>query len=407
MRSFVAALLACAACPLATAAGPLVLTEPYLQNVKPDGITIMWETAEPVEATLTFTDSLSSVYRPIAAPVTHEDSGFGTTIHKSELTGLSPGRPHSFTVTIEDEQFEGQFRTAPASFRPFSFGVFADTQERNRGAYDDDPFEPTKAMMRHLAEQGVDFGVGVGDHASDGDSYEQTRLMYLDRVIKYLGRTAPVFIAWGNHDGLRDDVLRKFADMPSKDREGYTPGYGSYSFFYGDSYFVCIEYRTMQRDVRRWLPRELDRDEVRNARHRFLFVHVPPFCQLWIDGSEHLREHLVPLLEEHNFDVVFSGHTHAYERGHLNGVSYCITGGGSWLDFGEPVVKEWPHFVLGGNTPVGGFEYGLVNQVMVVKVDEDGWKAEMHAFKPSGEFIGVLDTFTRADAEAMMAQQQE
>jgi len=390
----------------ATVASPF-LTEPYLQNVKTDGITIMWETAEPVEVEVIVADILSSAGLPWTAPVTHESSGFDTTIYKAELTNLTPGRPYSFSVAIGDERVEGRFKTAPASFRPFSFGVFSDTQERNRGAYDDDPFEPTKAMMRHLADRGVDFGVGVGDHASDGDSYEQTRMMYLDRVAKYLGRTVPFFIAWGNHDGLRDDVLRKFADLPSKDREGYTPGYGSYSFFYGDAYFVCIEYRTMQRDVRRWLPGELDRDEVRNARHRFLFIHVPPFCEMWIDGDAYLREHLVPLLEAHNFDVVFSGHTHEYERGHLNGVSYCITGGGSWLDHGEPIVHEWDHFLIGGKNHIEGFEHGLVNQVMVVKVDEDGWKAEMHAFKPSGEFIGVLDSFTRADAEAMQAAARE
>jgi len=394
-------------CLLVTAVATPFLTEPYLQNVKTDGITIMWETAEAIEGSIDIeTAGDGGQQRDAAASISHEDSGFDTVIYKAELTGLDADTAYNFTVSAGDAQFEGAFQTAPAGFRPFSFGVFADTQERNRGAYDDDPFEPTKAMMRHLAEQGVDFGVGVGDHASDGDSYEQTRMMYLDRVIKYLGRSAPVFIAWGNHDGLRDDVLRKFADMPSKDREGYTPGYGSYSFFYADSYFVCIEYRTMQRDVRRWLPRELDRDEVRNARHRFLFIHVPPFCEMWIDGSEYLREHLVPLLEEHEFDVVFSGHTHEYERGHLNGVSYCITGGGSWLDHGEPIVHEWEHFLVGGKNHIEGFEHGLVNQVMVVSVDEYGWKAEMHAFKPSGEFIGVLDTFTRADAEAMQAAAQ-
>lgn len=380
------------------------LTEPYLMNVRPDGISILWETAAPVEVTVSAVstgDAADST--PVAPTLSHEDSGGDTVVHKAVFDGLNPGTDYRYAVTIGDEVSHGTFSTAPDGFRPFSFGVFSDTQERNRGAYDEDPFEPTNAMMRFLAEQEVDFAVGCGDHASDGDSYEQTRMMYLDRVAKYLGRTVPHFIAWGNHDGLRGDPIRRFADLPSKDGEGYDPGYGSYSFFYGDAYFVCIEYRTMERDVRRWLPAELDRDEVRNARHRFLFIHVPPFCEMWIDGSEYLRQHLVPLLETHRFDVVFSGHTHEYERGHLNGVSYCITGGGSWLDHGEPIVHEWDHFLVGGKNHLEGFEHGLVNQVMIVTVDEGGWKAEMHAFEPSGEYIGVLDAFTRADAEAMLA----
>lgn len=391
MRPMLIAAALCAA--VAAADSPHFLTAPYLQNVKTGGITIMWEAKEAAPFGLRYGPGPDP---DRAAEITHEESGFETLIYKAVITGLEPDTEHRYRVTVEGGTrplAEGVFRTAPATPRPFAFGVWSDSQGPNKGAYPDDPYQPTKAMLAHLAASGIDFGIAAGDLAEDGDSYMETRVMYLDRVAKHLGRTVPWFVAWGNHDGKRGDVMRKFADMPSKDREGHDPGWGSFSFQYAGAHFVCIEYTTMKEDIPGWLEADLSSDAARNARFRFVTVHVPPFCEMWIDGEEFLREHMVPLVEKYNVDIVFSGHTHQYERGFLNGVYYCVTGGGSWLDFGEPIVKEWPHFTVGGRHHLPGHEHGLVNQYMRVRVEEDRWVAEMHAFKPSGEYIGVLDTF--------------
>jgi hypothetical protein len=58
----------------------------------------------------------------------------------------------------------------------------------------------------------------------------------------------------------------------------------------------------------------------------------------WIDGDATLRSQLVRRMEHYGVDLCFSGHMHGYERGHLNGVNYIIAGGGSYLDFPEPLL---------------------------------------------------------------------
>ncbi len=368
------------------------LTAPYLQNVKPHGITIMWEMdgVHPAAASAANADGEAFTFEAETI-----DSGFDTAIYKAVLTGLEPDSVYTYAVHVNGEATDqtGEFQTAPGAPRPFSFGVWSDSQGPNHGTYEADPLEPTKSMLRWLANSGIDIAVSSGDLAEDGDSYEQTKTMYIGRVAKELGRTVPWFVAWGNHDAGRRDVMRKFADMPSKDRERFDPGWGSFAFTYSNARFICIDYNSASVDIRRWLEGELASDETQAADHRFLFIHVPPYCELWIAGDEQLQEKVVPLAEKYGVDAVFSGHTHEYERGYKNGVYYCITGGGSWLDHGEPLVKDWPHMTVGGHHDLPGFKHGLVNQVMRVEVDGDTWSASMHAFEPNGEYIGVLDTF--------------
>ncbi len=394
MRNFFWVMLAGGVVAASPAAGHEAgwLTAPYLQNVKPDGITIMWESVEAERARVEY--GLRADFSGSAEAVS-VDSGFGSHIFKAVLTGLRPGATYTFRVVTEGQapSQARTFRTAPAGPEPFSFGVWSDSQGENKGAYAEDILEPTKTMMRHMAESGVDIALTSGDLAEDGGDYTDTRRFFLDRVAKFLGQSVPYFIAWGNHEPDRDDVIRKFADMPSKDRPGMDPGWGSFSFDYAGVHFVCIDFGTMEADIDTWLEGDLKSEAAQSARFTFLFIHVPPYCELWIDGDEMLRAKLVPLLEKYGVDAVFSGHTHEYERGYQEHVHYVITGGGSWLDLTEPIVKDWEHMFVGGAQDLAEFRHGLVNEYVRVDVGMDSWTGRMHAFEPSGKYIGVRDVF--------------
>ena len=43
--------------------------------------------------------------------------------------------------------------------------------------------------------------------------------------------------------------------------------------------------------------------------------------------GKHVREKWVPLFEQYKVDVVISGHSHVYQRGRKNDVTYIISGG--------------------------------------------------------------------------------
>lgn len=375
-----------------------MLTSPYLQNVTTNSIRVLWETdlAAPFSLDFGTTTNLGATVGSLRA-----DSGGGTHIYRAEPQNLQPGTTYHYRVRTEAQSWPGgTFNTAPAGRPDFAFAVWSDSQGQNHGSYNADPYEPTKAMFRHMSTNNIQIAVTAGDLAENGGSYSDTRLYYLDRVARYL--TVPWFVAWGNHDGGANTVIRKFADMPSGLRAGYGPGYGSFSFDYAECHFVCIDYASSSFDIGTWLESDLQSAALRQPKFTFLFIHVPPFCELWVDGSSTLRSTLVPLLEAYDVDVCFSGHTHEYSRGELNGVYYCITGGGSWLDFPESLVREWPHMTVGGYHAIPGVVKpsatqggGLVNEYVKVEVKGDEFIASMVGFAPDGTPLGVLDQFSR------------
>jgi hypothetical protein len=370
-----------------------VLTFPYLQYVKSDGISIMWECSLEQNCYVEF--GPDTTYGSIQYCVS-EPTGGGTLVYKSVLENLAPDSLYHYRAVIGDYTGEDKtFRTAPAPSTSisFSFAIWSDSQGTNGGSFPDDPFEPTKSMLAHMADSGIDFAVSCGDLAENGDNYWDVRVYYLDRVAKYLGQTTPWFNAWGNHDLGKDSVIRNFSDLPSQERgDPFDAGYGTFSFDYGQCHFLCIDAANW--NDYEWIESDLERAAA-HARFIFVFCHYPPYCELWIDGTPDYRTHLVPLLERYGVDACLSGHTHDYERGILNGVYYCITGGGSWLDIGEPLIYDWQHMTVGGYHDLGeGIEGGLVNAYVRVDVEEMSFTAKMTAFNPDGSIMeGVSDSF--------------
>ena len=132
------------------------------------------------------------------------------------------------------------------------------------------------------------------------------------------------------------------------------------------------------------------------ARFIFSFIHTAPYCERWYEGEKWLRSKIVPLLENHQVAISFSGHMHGYERGLLNGVNYVTTGGGSWLDAFEPLVRDWPHITVGGfsNPPPSPINNGIVNEYVKVEITGNTATVKTFGFAPEGQFLGEIDRFT-------------
>jgi 3',5'-cyclic AMP phosphodiesterase CpdA len=157
----------------------------------------------------------------------------------------------------------------------------------------------------------------------------------------------------GNHDLLTDGGAPYFNNfyLPRNDwdgREHY------YSFDYGNAHFVALntqDYTGVSSNQRRWLIRDLERSA---QPWKFVFFHTPPYTAGFLDegngriplDTASIRENLVPLFELYGVDIVFSGHSHSYERtfpilqnqvidqaqepryNNPGGPIYIITGGG-------------------------------------------------------------------------------
>lgn len=350
------------------------LTMPYLQNVKTDGITIMWEMSKTASCQIDY--GLDTGYGSTAYPTNMTSSG-NTIIYKAVISGLDAGTTYHYRLTAGE--WIGQdniFTTAPQGDVDFSFGVWADSQGGS--------FEPTNSLIADMGAN-VDIAIACGDMAENGGDYQSVDQYFLDRIPSNLGAAAvPYFIAWGNHDNMGGAIIKDF----------YDPGGGNYSFDYAGCHFVCIDDAYL--NAFSWIESDLQQAVTAGARHIFVFVHRPPYCELWIDGNAALRYYLVPMLQEYGVDILFSGHTHEYERGYLDNVYYCIASGASWLDYPEILVYDWPHMTVGGYHDLGpGVDGGLVHEYTRVDVTSTGWLATMIPFYEDGSRrTDVTDTFS-------------
>jgi hypothetical protein len=78
-----------------------------------------------------------------------------------------------------------------------------------------------------------------------------------------------------------------------------------------------------------WLVHEFQSAAYRAATWRIVIFHHPPFtCTTGHSDDVTVQHQLVPLFELYGVDLVFSGHSHAYERYLHHGIFYIVTGGG-------------------------------------------------------------------------------
>jgi predicted phosphodiesterase len=299
-----------------------MLKGPYLQDLAPRSITVMWQLAKPQTAKLT-------VIGPGGTRTQEVDA---QRIAEARVESLEPASRYRYTVEVDGKTWDGEFATAPevGTDVPHSFVVIGDTR------YSADAH---RRVVERMSQEVPDFVLGTGDMVDEGHKQEQWQQFF--DVENQLLRDNVYFPALGNHDrqgrGRTADSYRSYFSVP--ENGGETERY--YAFSYATSRFLILdsnEYSFALTDQTSWLERELI--AVRQdpgIRHIFVVMHHPPFSISLHGGNRDLRERWTPLFEKYNVSAVFSGHDHVYSRAENNGIRYFISGGG-----GAPLYPKRP-----------------------------------------------------------------
>jgi acid phosphatase type 7 len=308
--------------PSARADAPRMLKGPYLQNLAPTSVTVMWQFEQPTPAHVVAEGPGGPRAIDVAA----------TRIGEATLDRLVPSSRYRYRVEAGGQVWRGELTTAPevGADVPFSFIVMGDTRS---GA------DAHRRVVERVAQEVPDFVVGTGDMVDDGSHDDQWQQFF--EIEHQLLRDNVYFPAIGNHDrqgrGRTADAYRAFFSVPSNgdDTERY------YAFSYAAARILVLdsnEYSFALSDQTAWLERQLiaARQDPR-VRHVFAVMHHPPFSIAVHGGSRDLRERWTPLFEKYQVSAVFSGHDHVYERAEKNGIRYFVTGGG-----GAPLYRLRP-----------------------------------------------------------------
>ncbi|MFN0245710.1 MAG: metallophosphoesterase [Kofleriaceae bacterium] len=322
VRSALLAASAVAVLTSAAAAEPDMLKGPYLQDLAPRSITVMWQLAKPTTAKLT-------VIGPGGTRTLAVDA---QRIAEARVESLEPASRYRYTVEVDGKTWDGEFATAPevGTNVPHSFVVIGDTR------YSADSH---RRVIERMSQEVPDFVLGTGDMVDEGHRQEQWQQFF--DIERDLLRDNVYFPALGNHDrqgrGRTADSYRSYFSVP--ENGGETERY--YAFSYATSRVIVLdsnEYSFALTDQTAWLERELIATRQNSAfRHVFVVMHHPPFSISLHGGNRDLRERWTPLFEKYNVTAVFSGHDHVYSRAENNGIRYFISGGG-----GAPLYPRRP-----------------------------------------------------------------
>jgi hypothetical protein len=346
-----------------------LLKGPYLQDVTPNRITVMWHAAPAVAGRVIVEGpGLPDGGRSIeVAPAS---------IPKVVVDGLRPATRYRYRVELGDARDRGEFATAPPIGAPvaFSFVVFGDN---GRSA------ENHRRVIERAAAEVADVVLGTGDMVNEGGNLAEWQTLF--SVELPLIRDNVIFPSLGNHDdaGPQHDVtnFHSFFSLPRT--EGRRDQVCYYAFTYGASRFLVLDSNAggsfALTDETAWLESQLAAArQDRRIRHIFVPMHHPPFSISLHSGEKNLRERWTPLFERYGVDAVFSGHDHVYQRAENNGVYYFVSGGG-----GATTYKPRARPLAADRARVKRFE--SVHHYLRVTVDGD--LVEVSAIRTDGSMI--------------------
>jgi predicted phosphodiesterase len=328
-----------------TQAEPAVATiAPYLQNVSPSGIVVIWDTDNSSDSLVEY--GRSQAYGQQVSDTT------AVTHHEVRLTGLQPETHYYYRVKSGGNELgNSEFVTATERTVPFTFAVIGDTRTNDT---------VHQSVIKSMMADDPLFYLSTGDLVSDGQA--ESNWLNFFRIEQPLMQQAPFYGVIGNHDisgSTSVTLYRKHFVLPenSPSPERY------YSFNYSNVHFTIIDFlQSYQSGTAqyKWIESDLaEASQNPQIEHLFVFIHHGPYDS----GSGHgsnttARTYLVPLFERYNVEIVFSGHNHDYERGKVNGISYIVIGGGgaplydvgtsSWTIYSESTYHHCTLLIDGG-----------------------------------------------------------
>lgn len=321
---------------------------PYLQLATHDSIRIVWRTSGESKPHVRYGSSIEHLDSEVPtdriltrlhpslkgdAPI-FEDAPVDTHQFEATITGLKPSTTYYYAVydggkrlTSADQSYRFKTNPVPGTDAPVYFWVVGDSGTGGQAQAD-----VHDAMVVHNAKIGkpLDLYLHVGDMAYGSGTNQE----FDDRFFRMYEPTLRNTVCWasmGNHEGRTSKGASgegPFYDAYICPTNAEAGGLASgkeafYSFDYGRVHFICLDSHDLDRrpsgEMAQWLKADLEKTK---ADFLVAFFHHPPYTKGSHDSDKEaqlieMREHIMPILESGGVDLVFTGHSHIYERSML------------------------------------------------------------------------------------------
>lgn len=328
-----------------------IYIEPYLQNPKTDGMTILWwtDTSEPSSQI-----EYGPGYADIAAASNEYVPSMGKWRHEATLGGLDAESSYDYRVrsgTLLSGAYT--FKTVKKRNSDFRVGVLGDGQTDNT-----DIISRHRTVLNQAADLGADLIFEAGDLVQSGSTDHWGRLyreiLTSSDSTSTVASRIPFHAAVGNHEiydgaypggNLTTSMARYKALMSNPDNGSTNPDWKEryYSIKYGVATFIVLDLNNTSDDALDnhnylndgdtpdWEPGSEQynwmTNELRKARDdgafTFVMFHPAPFSRgVHGDPGDSQRGYelrtLDPVFRQYGVDAVLASHDHMVE--------HCLTG---------------------------------------------------------------------------------
>jgi len=289
---------------------------PYLQMATPNSMTIKWSTEAEVQGRVLYGEAEDQLAKSVTASAATLD-------HELQLQNLKPDTRYYYQVEGNDgpSQDVHSFVTPPpvGTKKPTRVWVVGDS-----GSADIFAHMVKESFYTYNESTSADLWLMLGDNAYTTGTQDE----YQKAVFEMYPRTLPNTVLWptqGNHDVTTVDGTGPYYDIFTLPTQGEAGGVPSgteayYSFDYANIHFICLNSQISNPAVGgamyNWVVADL---QATQQDWIVVFFHHPPYSKSSHDSDTEgklrdMRTNFTPLFDEYGVDMVFAGHSHAYER---------------------------------------------------------------------------------------------
>ncbi len=347
--------------------GQAIRIQPYLQDVEPNAVHILWETDAGDESIVEW--GLSEALGFEASGIAYASNG-DARVHEVRINGLERFTRYFYRVKTGAATSEVySFRTPPFATDNQSFRLVAMSDMQRDGSFPDKFREVVEeGVIQYLTngETAIEDEIGLvmipGDLVTNGNSYDQWKNTFFDPSAS-LFRHVPVYPVLGNHENNSAFYYTYFR-LP----ENGTPEYTEHWWFkdYGNLRIIGLDSNGAfaNEDQLEWLDNILEQScEVGTIDFIFAQLHHPHKSELWTPGESDFTGEVIARLEQFTTtcgkpSIHFFGHTHGYSRGQSRDHKHLwinvASAGGAIDNWGEFPNFDYDEFSVSQD------EYGFV-----------------------------------------------
>lgn len=403
-----------------------LLRGPYLQQVSPNSAIVKWRTMLPANSVVKYGTDSTQLSQMVESTTVLND-------HSVKLIDLKPNTKYYYSISSNLGPIQGNGRNFFITHPPI--GTAAKTliwAIGDAGMGNATHKAVRDAFFKFNNNQDPNLWLMLGDNAyySGQDAEYQTGLF---DIYPDFAKHNACFPTFGNHDsygslptpGNETGPFFNVFDLPSAGEystlASNTETY--YSYNYANMHFVSLDGNASQQILRNtamleWLMKDLESNK---QTWTIVYFHHPAYTKGSHDSDDstaefelfHVREVIVPILEQYGVDLVLNGHSHSYERSKfINGHygksetfndSMIVQSGNGRKDGDGPYLKRKGahkgivYVVAGSSCQTGGGD--LNHPAMYKSLDKAGsFLIQVEGDELTGAFLSdssaILDYFS-------------